>query len=148
MHIDGSLRICINYRQLNKVTIKNSYSLPWIDDLFYQLKEERYFSKIDLRWSYHQHRVRGEDIPKTTFLNRYRHYEFLVMPLGLPNAPVTFLDLINRVFRSYIDSLVIVLIDDIFVYSKNEGEHINHLRCWWHVREASKSLQIRYLTLR
>ena len=95
---DGSLRMCIDYRQLNKVTIKTKYPLPWIDDFFHQLKGASYFSKIDLRLGYHQLRVRGEDIPKKVFQTRYGHYEFLVMSFGLTNSPVAFMYLMNRVF--------------------------------------------------
>ena len=116
------------YRQLNKVIIKNKYHITWINDLFDQLQGASYFSKIDLRSGYHQLRVRGEDIPKTTFWTRYGHYEFLVMSFGLTNAPTTFMDLMNRVFQNYLDSFVIVFIDDILVYSKNDDDHMDHLR--------------------
>ena len=95
---DGSLRLCIDYRQLNKVTIHNQYSFPRIDDLFDQLQGMRQFSKIDLRSGYHQLRIRNQDIPKTAFRTRYGHYEFLVMSFGLMNTPVAFMDLMNRVF--------------------------------------------------
>ena len=105
-----SLRMCIDYRQLNKVTIKNKYPLPRIDDLFDQLQEASYFCKIDLILGNHQLRVRGEDISKTTFKTRYGHYEFYVMSFGFTNALAIFMDLMNRVFRSYLDSFVIVLL--------------------------------------
>ena len=118
----------IYYHQLKQVAIKNKYPLPRIDDLFDRLQGERYFSKIDLRLGYHQLRVRGEDIPKMTFRTRYSHYEFLVIPFGLTNAPVAFMELINRLFQSYLDSFVIIFIDDILVYSKNKGDHMDHLR--------------------
>ena len=125
---DGSLRMCIDYRQLNKVTVKNRYPLPRIDDLFDQLQGAMWFSKIDLRSGYHQVRIREEDIPKTTFRTRYGHYEFRAMSFGLTNAPVVFMNLMNNVFRSFLDLFVIVFIDDILVYSRTESEHADHLR--------------------
>ncbi|XP_070008549.1 uncharacterized protein [Nicotiana sylvestris] len=125
---DGSLRMCIDYRQLNKVTIKNRYPLPRIDNLFDQLQGEKFFSKIDLRSGYHQLKIRDKDIPKTAFWTRYGHYEFWVMSFGLTNAPATFMDLINRGFKPVLDRFVIVFIDDILVYSRSQEEHANHLR--------------------
>ena len=100
---DGTLRLCVDYRQLNKMTVKNKYQLPWIDDLFDQLKGESVFSKIDLRYGYHQLRIKDTDVHKTAFRTRYGHYEFLVLPFGLTNAPAAFMDLMNRVFRLYVD---------------------------------------------
>ena len=116
---DGTLRFCVDYRQLNKMTLKNKYQLPKIDDLFDQLKDSSVFSKIDLRFGYHQLRIKDVDVHKTTFRTRYGHYEFLVMPFGLTNAPTTFMDLMNHVFRQYVDRFVLVFIDDILVYSKD-----------------------------
>ncbi|GJY21202.1 putative reverse transcriptase domain-containing protein [Tanacetum coccineum] len=125
---DGSFRMCIDYRGLNKLTVKNRYLLPRIDDLFDQLQGSSVYSKINLRSGYHQLRVREEYIPKTAFRTRYGHYEFQVMPFGLTNAPVVFMDLMNRVCKPYLDKFVIVFIDDILIYSKNKKEHEEHLK--------------------
>nr|GEU76106.1 putative reverse transcriptase domain-containing protein [Tanacetum cinerariifolium] len=124
---DGSFRMCIDYRELNKLTVKNRYPLPRIDDFFNQLQGSSVYSKIDLRSGYHQLRVCEEDIPKTAFRTRYGHYEFQVMPFGLTNAPAVFMDLMNRVCKPYLDKFVIVFIDDILIYSKNKKEHEEHL---------------------
>ncbi|GJW31197.1 putative reverse transcriptase domain-containing protein [Tanacetum coccineum] len=125
---DGSFRMCIDYRELNKLTVKNRYPLPRIDDLFDQLQGSSVYSKIDLRSGYHQLRVREEDILKTAFRTRYGHYEFRVMSFGLTNAPAVFMDLMNRVYKSYLDKFVIVFIDDILIYSKNKQEYEEHLK--------------------
>jgi hypothetical protein len=125
---DGTKRMCIDYRSLNEVTIKNKYPLPRIEDLFDQLRGAGVFSKIGLRSGYHQLRIRPLDIPKTTFITKYGLYEFTVMSFGLTNAPAYFMYLMNSVFMYYIDKFVVVFIDDILVYSHNEQEHEEHLR--------------------
>ena len=125
---DGTLQLCIDYRQLNKLTIKNKYLLPRIDDLFDQLKGASIFSNIDLRSGYHQLRIKDVDVHKTAFRTRYGHYEFLVMPFGLTNAPTVFMDLMNRVFRPYVDQFVVVFIYNILVYSKDRENHDMHVR--------------------
>ena len=125
---DGTLRMCIDYRQINKVIVKNKYPLPRIEDLFDQLKGASVFSKIDLRSGYYELRVKEGDVLKAAFRTRYGHYEFLVMPFGFTNAPAAFMDLMNRVFRPYVDQFVMVFIDDILVYSKDVHEHEQHLR--------------------
>ncbi|GJS48395.1 putative reverse transcriptase domain-containing protein [Tanacetum coccineum] len=124
---DGSFRMCIDYKELNRLTIKNRYPFPRIDDLFDQLQGSQFFSKIDLRSRYHQLRVHEDDIPKTVFRTRYGHFEFTVMPFGLTNAPAIFMDLMNRLC-TYLDKFVIVFIDDILIYSKTQEEHVEHLR--------------------
>ena len=124
---DRILRLCIDYRHLNRVTIKNRYPLPRIDDLFDQLRGARVYSMIDLRTGYHQLRVREIDIPKTTFRTRYGHFEFTVMPFGLTNAPTAFMDLMHRIFQPYLDQFVVVFMDDILIYSQSKWEHEYHL---------------------
>ena len=125
---DGSLRLCIDYRELNKVTVINIYPLPRIDEFFDNLQGAQVFSKIDLRSGYHQLKVKPEDIDKTVFRTRYGHYEFLVMPFGVTNAPAAFMDLVSRSFKPYLDDFIDVFIDDILIYSKSIEEHEHHLR--------------------
>nr|GEY33920.1 putative reverse transcriptase domain-containing protein [Tanacetum cinerariifolium] len=125
---DGSFCMCINYHELNKLTVKNRYPLPRIDDLFDQLKGSSVYSKIDLQSGYHQLRVHEEDIPKTAFRTGYGHYEFQVMPFGLTNAPTVFMDLMNRVCKPYLDKFMIVFIDEILICSTDNEEHEDHLK--------------------
>ena len=125
---DGTLKLCIDYKQLNKVIVKNKYPLPRINDLFDQMRGTKVFSKIDLRSSYHQVRIKDEDIHKTAFRTRYGHYEFVVVPFGLTNALATFMCLMTSVFSRYLNKFVLVFLDDILVYSKNNKEHEEHLR--------------------
>jgi hypothetical protein len=125
---DGTKRMCIDYRALNEVTIKNKYPLPRIEDLFDQLRGASVFSKIDLRLGYHQLRIRPADIPKTTFITKYGLYEFMVMSFGLTNALAYFTYLMNSVFMDYLNKFVVAFIDDILIYSQNEQEHEEHLR--------------------
>jgi hypothetical protein len=125
---DGTIRLCVDYRKLNEVTIKNKYLLPKIEDLFDQLNGAKVFSKIDLRIGYHQLKVRESDIPKTAFTTRYGLFEYTVMSFGLTNAPAYFMNLMNKVFMKFLDKFVVVFIDDILVYSKTEEEHAEHLR--------------------
>jgi hypothetical protein len=125
---DGTQRMCVDYRALNEITIKNKYPLPHIEDLFDQLKGARVFSKIDLRLGYHQLRIRSSDIAKMAFTTRYELYEYTVMSFGLTNALAYFMYLMNKVFMEYLDKFMVVFIDDILVYSRNEEEHEEHLR--------------------
>ena len=130
---DGTLRLSVDYRQLSKMKMKNKYPLPRIDDLFDQLKDASFISKIDLRSGYHQLRIKDADVHKMTFRTRYGHYKFLVMLFGLTNALAAFMDLMNRVFRPYVYQFVVVFIDDILVYSKDREDHDTHL---WVVLET------------
>ena len=123
-----TLQLCIDYRQLNRATIKNRYPLLRIDDLFDQLRGARVYFKLDLCTSYHQLRVSEADISKTTFRTWYGHFEFTVMPFGLMNAPTAFMDLMHRVFQPYLDQFVVVFVEDILIYSKSEEDHEGHLR--------------------
>ena len=125
---DGTQRMCVDYRSLNEVTIKNKYPLPRIDDLFDQLRGACVFSKIDLRSSYHQLKIRNTDIPKIAFTTRYGLYEYTVMSFGLTNAPAYFMYMMNKVFMEYLDKFVVVFIDDILVFSKTKDDHAEHLR--------------------
>ena len=131
--------MCIDYQRLNRVTIKNQYPLPRIDDLFDQLRRARVYSKIDLCTGYHQLRVREANILKTTFRMRYGHFEFIVMPFGLTNAPTAFMDFMHRVFQPYLDQFVVVFVDDILIFSQSEEEHEDHL---WIVLQALKDQQL------
>jgi hypothetical protein len=124
----GSMRLCMDYRALNEVTIKNKYQLPRIDDLFDQLKGAKYFSKIDLRSGYYQLRIHSGDVPNTAFVTRYGQHEFTVMPFELTNAPSYFMNLMNKVFMDELDKFIIIFIDDILVYSRSAKEHGQHLR--------------------
>ena len=118
----------VDYRPVNLVTIKNKYPLPRINDLYDQLAGYSVFSKMDLRLGYHQIKIRNGDIPKTAFVTRYGQYEYTVMSFGLTNAPATFSRLMNSIFMEYLDKFVVVYLDDILIYSKNEEEHAEHLR--------------------
>jgi hypothetical protein len=125
---EGTLRLCIDYRQLNKMTIKNKNPLARINDLFNQVGGAKIFSKFDLQSGYHQVRIKEEDIKRTNFRTRYTHYEFVVIPFGLTNTPATFMFLMNNIFSQYLDKFVVVFIDNILVYSKTKEEHDEQLR--------------------
>jgi hypothetical protein len=120
--------MCVDYRSLNDVTVKNKYPLPHIEDLFDQMRGARVFSKIDLRSGYHQMKIRPYDIPKMTFSTRYGLYGFTIMSFGLTNALAYFMNLMNKVFMEYLDRFIVVFIDDILIYSKNDSDHEEHLR--------------------
>ena len=126
---DGTTRMCTDYRVLNKITKKNVYPLPRIDELLDRLQGARFFTKVDLRQGYHQIRIQDADVEKTAFRTRYGHYEYLVLPFGLTNAPATFMGLMNEVFRPYLDKSVVVYLDDILIYSRTWKDHFEaHLR--------------------
>jgi hypothetical protein len=125
---DGSMRMCINYRNPNAVTVKNKYPLPRINDLLDQLKNARFFSKINLRSRYHQMKIRSEDIPKIAFVTRYGQYELTVVSFSPTNALAYFMNMMNKVFMDELDKFVVVFIDDILVYSSTVEEHEQHLR--------------------
>ena len=125
---DGSMRMCIDYRALNRVTVHNRYPLPRIDELLDRLRGAQFFTKIDLRSGYHQIRVHPQDVHKTAFRTRYGHFEFLVLPFGLTNAPATFMHLMHNIFREHLDDFIIIFLDDILVYSRGLREHMTHVR--------------------
>ena len=125
---DGTLCMCVDYRALNKVTIKNKYPFPRTDEMLDQLNGSTIFSRLDLKTGYHQIRINNDDIEKTAFRTRYESFEFLVLPFGLTNAPPTFMRLINTIFHRYLNEFVIIYLDDILIYSKNQHDHLNHIK--------------------
>ena len=125
---NGTMRLYIDYRQLNKITIKKKYPLSRIDDLFDQLQGVAIFFKINLKSDYHQLRIKGEDVPKTAFKIKYGHHKFLVIPFSLTNAPAALMTLMNQMFQLYLDKFVIIFIDDILIYSKSKQKHKQHLK--------------------
>ena len=132
------MRMCIDYRGLNSVTIKNKYPLPRIDELFDQLQGAKYFTKIDLRSGYHQVCINSNDVPKTAFRTRFGLFEFLVIPFGLTNAPATFMTLMDNVLKPYLGKFVVVFLDDNLIYSRTKEEHIDHLRKVFDLLRANK----------
>ena len=125
---DGGLRMCVDYRALNKLTVKNSYPIPRIDEIFDHLRGAKFFSKIDLRSGYHQIRLDSDSIPMTAFRTRYGLYEYLVLPFGLTNAPASFMSMMNSILHEYIDQFVMAYLDDILIFSNTLEEHVKHLR--------------------
>jgi hypothetical protein len=125
---DGTLRMCVDYRALNKITIKNKYPIPRVDEMLDQLNGAKIFSRLDLKSGYHQIRIKNDDIEKTAFRTRYGSFEFIVLPFGLTNAPPTFMRLMNSIFHKYLDEFLIIYLDDILIFSKNKHEHLNHIR--------------------